>query len=357
MKKTIAFLSSGLFSLSAFSQKEQRPNIILILADDMGYSDIGCFGSEIQTPNLDRIAKQGVRMTQFYNCARSCPSRAALLTGLYPHQAGIGDMLQDNLPAYNSHLNFTSMTIAEVLQSSGYSTFISGKWHVGQEEPYWPMKRGFEKQYGSNGTPGHYFGLEKTRKFIVEDHDSMPPGEWIKTGTIEYKLMKNEDGSQWYATDAFTDRAIKYINEQKNTNSQKPFFLYLPYTAPHWPLQAFTEDIAKYKGKYMNGGWDSLRVHRYKKMIELGIIDKTLLLSPRHESVPAWETLSDSAKQNWDHWMAVYAAMVDRMDANIGKLLKCLEQNHYDENTLIVFLSDNGGCHEAARKGDPNAAP
>ncbi len=359
MKKTITILSSlGLCSLSLLAQKEARPNIILILADDMGYSDIGCFGSEINTPNLDRLASQGVRMTQFYNAARSCPSRASLLTGLYPHQTGVGDMLSDDkLPGYDTHLNFTSMTLAEVLQTAGYSTFISGKWHVGGGETYWPMKRGFEKQYGSNNTTGNYFGLEKGRKFIVEGHDSMPGGEWIKTGEVHYKLMKNEDGSQWYATDAYTDRAIGYIDQQRKTNSANPFFLYLPYTAPHWPLQAFPEDIAKYKGTYMNGGWDSVRVHRYNKLIELGIIDKSWPLSPRHETVPAWETLSDSAKQDWDQWMAVYAAMIDRMDWNIGKLMKCLEQNGYDKNTMIIFLSDNGGCHVSARNGDPAAEP
>ena len=339
-------------------EKPAEPNIILILADDMGYSDIGCFGSEINTPNLDRLAAEGLRMTQFYNAARSCPSRAALLTGLYPHQTGVGDMLQnDSLPGYDTHLNFHCVTIAEVLKEAGYSTFICGKWHVGGDEPYWPTKRGFEKQYGGPNTTGHYFGLERTRKFVVEGKDSMPPGEWIKSGSIEYKLMKNEDGSQWYATDAYTNRAIHYIHEHKKTNPGKPFFLYLAYTCPHWPLHAFPEDIARYKGKYLNGGWDSTRVRRYKKMTGLGIIDPSWPLSSRHETVPAWETLSDSEKVVWDHWMAVYAAMIDRMDQNIGKLRKCLEDNGYDKNTMIIFLSDNGGCHEAARRGDPKAEP
>lgn len=344
--------------LHATAQKLPPPNIILILADDMGYSDIGCFGSEIKTPNLDRLANEGLRMTSFYNAARSCPSRAALLTGLYPHQTGVGDMLlNDSLPGYDTHLNFNCVTLAEVLQSAGYATFISGKWHVGGDEPYWPTKRGFEKQYGSNGTTGHYFGLERTRKFIVEGRDSMPPGDWVKSNMIEYKLMKNEDGSQWYATDAFTDRAIGYIKAHRAQYADKPFFLYLPYTAPHWPLHAFPEDIAKYKGSYLNGGWDSLRVHRYNRMIELGIIDANWPLSPRHPSVPAWETLSDSAKAVWDHWMAVYAAMIDRMDWNIGRLLASLQETGALNNTLIVFLSDNGACHEPARKGDPEAEP
>ncbi len=359
--KVLSFLPAATLSVCQLqAQATERPNIIVILADDMGYSDIGCFGSEIKTPNLDRLSSEGVRMTQFYNAARSCPSRAALLTGLYPHQVGVGDMLQpgDDLPAYQTQIDLNSVTLAEVLKSAGYSTFISGKWHVGWTEGSSPMDRGFEKQYGSSdNTTGHYFGIQKGRRFTVEGKDSVPPGEWITTNTTAYKLMKNEDGSQWYATDAYTDRAIKYINEQKATLADKPFFLYLAYTAPHWPLHAFESDIEKYKGKYMNGGWDSLRINRYNRMIEMGIVDKNWPLSERHNIVPAWNTLSEKEKIRWDHWMAVYAAMIDRMDQNIGRLLENLRQNGYDKNTKILFLSDNGGCHEPARKGDPNAVP
>lgn len=245
--KLASFCLMGTTAISGHvsgQKPEQKPNIILILADDMGYSDIGCFGSEINTPNLDRLANQGLRMTNFHNAARSYPSRASLLTGLYPHQTGVGDMLQDDgMPGYQTKLNHHCVTMAEVLSQAGYYCMISGKWHVGNSEDAWPMKRGFQKQYPSNGTTGHYFGIAKGRDLVIEDTLRQTPGEWIKAGKTEYKLFKNNDGSQWYFTDAITDRAIGYINELRETDRQKPFFLYLPFTAPHWPLHAFEEDI------------------------------------------------------------------------------------------------------------------
>lgn len=337
------------------AQVEIRPNIILILADDMGYSDIGCFGSEIETPNLDRLAKEGLRMTNMHNAARSCPSRASLLTGLYPHQAGVGDMLQnDQLPGYQNKLNRNCVTLAEVLSQAGYHCMISGKWHVGGESDAWPMKRGFHKQYLSNNTTGHYFGIAKGRDYLVEDTLREVPGEWIKAGRTEYKLLKNEDGSQWYKTDAITERAIKYIQELRRNDRQKPFFLYLAYTAPHWPLHAFEEDIRRYQGKYMEG-WDQLREERYRSMIEMGIIHPDWNLSGRNPNAKDWNALPDSTKQYYDRLMAVYAAMIDRMDQNIGRLLASLEESGDKDNTLIIFLSDNGGCHEPVHRGLPGA--
>jgi arylsulfatase A-like enzyme len=347
------FIPMGLFSQSV----QTRPNIVLIMADDMGYSDIGCFGSEIQTPNIDRLAAEGLTMTHMYNAARCCPSRASLMTGLYPHQAGVGDMLQnDGLPGYQNKLNNKCVTLAEVLSAAGYHCMISGKWHLGNNEEAWPMKRGFHRQYPSNGTTGHYFGIASGRDLVIEDTLRHPPGEWIKAGEIDYKLFKNDDGSQWYLTDAITDRAIMYIDELRKTDVQQPFFLYLPFTAPHWPLHAFETDIEKYQGKYM-GGWDSLRIERYNRMINLGIISPDWNLSEQNPMAKDWDQLDNNTKIYYDRLMAVYAAMIDRMDQNIGRLLAALENTGDMSNTLILFLSDNGGCHEPIHRGKPGALP
>lgn len=322
------------------------------MADDLGYSDIGPFGSEIKTPNLDQLAGEGLRVTQFYNTGRCCPSRVSLMTGLYPHQAGVGDMLQDDgLEAYSTHLNFNSVTLAEVLQTAGYHTIISGKWHVGNEPEYWPTKRGFVDQYFSNGTTGHYFGISKGRKYVVNGQDVPPGDQWLKSGESEYQLYKNEDGSQWYATDAIATHAINFVRDFRAGNKNKPFFLYLPFTAPHWPLHAFESDIAKYQGKYM-GGWDSLRQVRYERMKSLGIIKDKWALSPLNENAKDWKSLSPDEKRYYDRLMAVYAAMIDRMDQNIGRVLEALRQTGDIDNTLIIFLSDNGGCHEIVHRGD-----
>ncbi len=337
------------------SKSSSKPNVILIMADDMGYSDIGCFGGEIHTPNIDKLAEEGLKMTNFYNAARCCPSRASLLTGLYPHQTGVGDMsADDSLVGYRGYLNKQCVTIAEVLEGQGYENMISGKWHVGYPEFAWPMKRGFDKQYPSNGTTGHYFGIVKGRKFIVEDSLIEFEDNWIKSNRVEYQLLKNDDGSQWYATDAFTFRAINYIKDLRSEDEEKPFFLYLPYTAPHWPLHAFEEDVKKYEGKYMTG-FNEIRKQRYQRMNELGIIDASWPLSPLNENTEDWESMDDSTKRYNDRLMAVYAAMVDRMDQNIGRLLAALKETGDIDNTLILFLSDNGACHEPATKGDPNA--
>ncbi|MDR2474497.1 MAG: sulfatase-like hydrolase/transferase, partial [Bacteroidales bacterium] len=339
-------IHTALFSLSSVAlsaANPSQPNIILILADDMGYSDLGCYGSEIKTPHLDSLAATGLRFSQFYNAGRSCPSRSALLTGLYPHQAGVGDMLQDDgLPAYGTHLNMQCVTLAEMLKSANYHTIMSGKWHVGSEEAYWPQKRGFDDHYYSNTTTGHYFGVAEGRKYIVDGKDTDVPGEWILSGTSKYKLLKNEDGSQWYATDAITNHAMDYIKKFRETDQSKPYFLYLAYTAPHWPLHAFEEDIAKYQGTYL-AGWDSLRVQRLNKMIQLGLLDEKSILTGRNELVSAWETLPDTTKVYYDRLMSVYAAMIDRMDQNIGRLLNFIRETNEIDNTVIIFLSDNGG--------------
>jgi len=317
------------------SDAVKKPNIILIMADDMGYSDIGCFGSEIKTPNLDRLAAKGVRITQFYNASRSCPTRASLLTGLYQHQAGVGDMVNDlGYPAYQGYLNNQCVTLAEALRLNGYNTYMSGKWHVGGKAEVHPLKRGFDRYFGLIDGAGSYYKPIAYRqnmtpvRWMLDDKDFFPPD----TG--------------FYFTDAIADYAMSFIKEEKN--GEKPFFLYLPFTAPHWPLHALPEDIAKYRGKYKKG-WDVIREERYQRMKKMGILDSSVKLSPKDAGSPDWNTLSEADKVSWDLRMAVYAAMIDRMDQNIGRIVNYLTEENQIENTMIVFLADNGGCHENTR--------
>jgi arylsulfatase len=317
-----------------------RPNIVLIMADDMGFSDLGCYGSEIHTPNLDRMAAEGLRFTQFYNAARCCPTRASLLTGLYPHQAGIGRMTGGdkgdvNPPGpYQGYLNDKCVTIAEVLKAGGYTTLMSGKWHVGETRPHWPVDRGFDRYYGLISGAANYFDITK--------------GKWARTARRFAKDGNpyNPPKEDFYMTDAFTDNAVGFIDEYGR--SDKPFFLYVAYTAPHWPLHAWPEDIAKYKGKYMQG-WDELRKERYQRMIEMGIIDAKWPLSPRDEGAVSWDSVED--KELMDLKMAVYAAQIDRMDQGIGRILAKLKAVGAEQNTLVMFLADNGGCHETGPLG------
>jgi arylsulfatase A-like enzyme len=336
-KQLLSFclLGAPIFSASLFCQKaEQKPNIILIMADDMGYSDIGCFGSEIKTPNLDRLASQGVRFTQFYNASRSCPTRASLLTGLYQHQAGVGDMVNDlGFPSYQGYLNNKCVTLAEALKINGYNTYMSGKWHVGNRPETLPVMRGFDRYFGLIDGAGSYFqripyNNNKAPRWMLENNDFNPPD------------------SSFYMTNAITDYALSFLKDQ--TGKKEPFFLYLAFTAPHWPLHALPEDIAKYRGKYMKG-WEVLRKERYQKMLKLGIIDSSAKLSPKDEASPDWEGLSPGEKKMWDLRMAVYAAMIDRMDQNIGRIIEQSKQTGDLKKTLIIFLSDNGGCHENTR--------
>jgi arylsulfatase len=317
------------------SAPARPPNIVLIMADDMGFSDIGCFGSEIATPNLDRLARGGLRFTQFYNGARCCPTRASLLTGLYPHQAGIGHMVDDRgFPAYQGHLNNTCVTIAEALRPAGYTTLMSGKWHVGEDRPHWPTDRGFDHYFGLISGSSSYFRLDKDKKMATDEQPYTPP----------------EKG--YYATDAFTDHALGFLD--RHTSAEKPFFLYLPFTSPHWPLHALPEDIDKYRGTYMMG-WDELRRQRHERMITIGVVRKEWPLTPRDDRAPAWKDVAD--KEFRDLGMAVYAAQIDRMDQNIGRVLARLDRMGASDNTLILFLADNGGCAEEINRGTPGVGP
>ncbi len=336
---SIGLAGAGI-SLNAFSQssnQENRPNIVLILADDLGFSDIGCYGGEICTPNLDRLAGGGLRFTQFYNTARCCPTRASLLTGLYPHQAGVGMMVGNlGFPSYQGYLNDRCVTLAEALKRADYNTFMAGKWHVGNKRPHWPIDRGFDRYFGLISGACSYWELMPGREMAYDNRSWRP----------------NPEDDSFYMTDAFADHAVQFLNEADQ--SENPFFLYLPFTAPHWPLHAWPEDIAKYRGQYRIG-WDELRRRRHRRMIELGIVEDKWPLSPRHERVPAWEDADNPDEQ--DLRMAVYAAMVDRMDQNIGRVLKKLEQMNAMDNTLILFLSDNGACHVMVNRGEPGIPP
>ncbi|MHC4636985.1 MAG: arylsulfatase [Planctomycetota bacterium] len=314
--------------------ENNKPNIILIMADDMGFSDIGCYGSEIQTPNLDSLASGGIRFKQFYNTARCCPTRASLLTGLYQHQAGMGQMTDrrgDVKPPgpYQGYLNQNCVTIAEVLKTAGYRTLMSGKWHVGEDRPHWPLDRGFDRYYGLISGAANYFDISKgqssdsARRFAIDNEAHLPPKE------------------NYYITDAFTENAVSFLDQY--SAEDKPFFMYVAYTAPHWPLHALPEDIAKYKGKYIKG-WDNLRQERHKRMIKMGLVDKKWPLSPRDDGAVAWEDVED--KELMDLKMAVYAAQIDRMDQGIGKIIDKLREIGKEKNTLVLFLADNGGCHE-----------
>lgn len=334
-------------SVSQVAAQQSKPNIVVILADDLGFSDIGAFGSEIHTPVLDKLAKGGLVMSQFYNAGRCCPSRAALLTGLYPHQAGVGDMVQNKgSEAYQGFLNSNCATIGELLKAGGYSTIVSGKWHVGLVPSAWAVNRGFEKSFTLQNNGSSYFNSQP----LYNDGRTV-------TFLLNGKEVQRQDTSL-YLTQAITNFALKSLDEIKDRTN--PFLLYVAYNAPHWPIQALPEDIARYKGHYLNG-WDELRQQRYKRLVALGIVKKEWALSPRFESVKAWDSLSEQEKELWDTRMAIYAAMIDRMDAGIGQILDKLKQLKKDKNTLIVFLSDNGGSADEVKKWDyvtqKNGAP
>jgi arylsulfatase len=290
----------------------------------MGFSDLGCYGSEIATPNLDRLAAGGLRFTQFYNAARCCPSRACLLTGLYPHQAGVGHMVADRkTPSYQGYLNDRCVTLAEALRLVGYQTLMVGKWHVGNERPHWPVDRGFERSVALIGSGRHYFMIPQGRILTRDDRPFTPPAK------------------DFYLTDFFTDTAVDLIDE--SGRQSKPFLLYLAYTAPHWPLQARAKDIAHYRDAYREG-WDLLRERRHRRMIQEGIVDAGWPLSPRDPRVPPWQ---ECTAKEWEAArMAVYAAQIECLDRGVGRIVSKLRDMGKLENTLIFFLSDNGGCSE-----------
>lgn len=344
-----------LWQLASAANAADKPNIIYIMSDDMGYSDIGCYGSEISTPNLNALADKGIRFTQFYNTGRCCPTRASLLTGLYPHQAGIGHMMNDRgHDGYRGELNRQCVTIPEVLRTAGYRSYLSGKWHVTQavnpqsdaDKHNWPLQRGFDRFYGTIHGAGSFFDpntLTRDNTFISPYADP------------EYRPEQMANG-EYYYTDAIADHAVRFIREHHFEADDQPFFMYVSFTAAHWPMHALEKDIAKYKGKY-DVGYDAIRTSRYERMIELGLIDRSNTVNwPIDDK---WKE-----KEHWD-WdkrnMEVYAAMIDNMDQGIGRIVQSLKDTGQLENTLICFFQDNGGCAEGYGRGgtgrDRSATP
>ena len=322
-----------------------RPNIIVILSDDMGFSDIGCYGGEIETPTLDRLAANGIRFTQFYNTARCCPTRASLLTGLYPHQAGIGHMMDDRgLPGYRGELSDQCLTIAEALKPAGYTSYAVGKWHVTkslvpkhpESRHNWPLQRGFSRYYGTITGAGSFFDPGS----LVRDNQPISPFADPEYSSTEY-----------YYTDAISDHAVRFIKEHKTA---EPFFMYVAFTAAHWPMHAKEQDIKKYRGRYAEG-YTAVREARYAKMLEQGVITQA--------NTTLWP-FPENLGEHGEYWpwdernMEVYAAMVDCMDRGIGRIVGSLEATGRLENTLICYIQDNGGCAEGMGRradGQPRA--
>lgn len=318
----------------------ERPNIVIILVDDMGFSDVGCYGGEIETPNLDGLAESGLRFTQFYNSGRCCPTRASLMTGRHPHQVGIGHMTAPPKEPlglegpYQGYLNDRCVTIAEVLREAGYHTLMTGKWHLGADrKACWPLQRGFDRYYGGISGAFNYFkpggnrGITRGNEVVATDES-------------------------FYATDTFTDVACEFISDARERDD-RPFFLYLAYNAPHWPLNAKWEDYQKYRGKYKDG-WEALMATRLAKQKALGLFATDVVPAP-HVG-PAWDDLTDQQRDDLDAIMAAYAACIDSIDQNIGKLTKHLKSLGEHDDTLIFFLSDNGACQEGGRLGKGSEA-
>jgi len=331
-RKFLALSSASVVGLAV--QQQRRPNVLLIVADDLGYSDLGCFGGEIDTPNLNQLASRGVRFSQLYSTARCCPSRASILTGQYSHKVGIGHMVSDlGQPGYRGRLSENAATIAEVLKPAGYRTFMSGKWHVGTNDP---TQRGFEQFYGT----------------LISAASFWDPAGYLRQP--QGSRTRGYDNNAFYGTDALTDHALDFLADARQTPGQ-PWFLYLAYHAPHFPLHARREDIAKYRDRYAVG-WDVLRQERLTKMKRLGLAPASTRLSPRSrftnfgETVtadnPPWDSLPSDRQADLAMRMAIYAGMIDRMDQNIGRLTADLQAKGELDNTLILFLSDNGACAE-----------
>ena len=308
--------------------QNQATNVVIFLADDLGYSDIGGYGGEIRTTNLDRLANQGVKLSNFHNTPRCSPSRASLLTGIHPHQTGIGILTGNNEAegGYAGNLNNRCATIAEVLKENGYITAMTGKWHLtnspNKPNGAWPTERGFDNFFGTLDGCATYFR----------------PGTLTRgLENIEHEAENNPD---FFYTDAIAEEAVKFLAEKP---AEKPYFLYVPFTAPHWPLHAREETVKSYAGTY-DVGWDVIRAKRLERQKALGIIPQETELSPRDARVLAWE---DEPEKQWQsRRMEVYAAMVTEMDNAIGKILNQIEDNNEWENTIIIFLSDNGACSE-----------
>lgn len=334
----VALVLAG--SVRAQAQAENRPNILVILADDLGYSDVGSYGAvEIETPNLDRLAEGGMRFSQFYNVARCSPTRASLMTGLYPHQAGVGwlggDAFggEDAPPGYLGHLNDRSVTIAALLRQEGYRTMMVGKWHIGHPRSGTaPWQRGFDRYFGRLARSDYWDAN----------------GLWLDGRPYEWEAHHDEP---FYMTDAQGDFAVRFIEEHAAADPGRPFFMYLAFNAPHFPLHAPADEVARYRDRFAQG-WDALRAKRHARLIEQGILAEGTPLPPRDVAVPAWDDVPDDEQADWTFKMAVYAAMIDIMDRNVGRAINILEEAGRLDNTLILFLSDNGASAEDIGTGE-----
>ena len=342
-------LAAALGLLLGVSRADDRPNVLLILADDLGYSDLSCYGSEIPTPHLDRLARGGARFNAFYTSARCCPSRASLLTGLHPHEAGIGSFAQAKPrqgwgKAYTGHLLADTATLAEILGDAGYSTWMVGKWHMGTPGP---IARGFQ----------HYYGY---RRFLSHSENQWDPGHYVRLPegtTPEIKLPRGE----FYATDVFNDYALEFLRQARSgPAASKPWFLYLAHSSPHFPVQAPVASIERHLETYRRG-WDVLRAERLERQKKLGLVSSGTTLPPRAEvpvdrediangfpgqENPAWNSLPADRREDLARRMATFAAMVEHIDLGIGNIIADLEEHGELDNTLILFLSDNGACYE-----------
>lgn len=332
---TLLFLSCN-STKQEIQTKEEKPNIILIMADDMGFSDLGFMGSGIQTPNIDKLANNGMVFNQFYNAGRCCPSRASLLTGLYAHNADLGWMTASDFgrPGYRGAISKNSVSIAQVLKTVGYSNYITGKWHVTYDNNMvadggnqnWPLQRGFDKYYGMLSGGGGYFEPNT----LTKDNERLTPSE------------------DFYLTEAINNNTIEILEDHFEMKKDNPFFFYVAHYAPHRPLHALEPDIKKYKGKFSKG-WDYFREQRFKTMSESGLAN-AWVLSQRPSNIPEWNSLPEEEKAMWEMRMEVYAAQIDRMDQGIGRIIDLLKQNNELDNTIIMFLSDNGGNAEPEGK-------
>jgi len=316
--------------------KQKQPNIILIMADDMGFSDLGFMGSGIQTPNIDRLAGKGMVFNQFYNAGRCCPSRASLITGLYAHNADLGWMTASDFgrPGYRGAISKNSVTLAQVLKTAGYENYMTGKWHLtydpnmeaDADNSNWPIQRGFDKYYGVLSGGGGYY-IPST---LTKNNERLNPSD------------------DFYLTEAINNSTIEILEDHYKTKKDAPFFFYVAHYAPHRPLHALEDDIKKYKGKFSKG-WDHFREQRFKTMSESGLTN-AWVLSQRPDNIPEWDSLSDKEKVMWEMRMEVYAAQIDRMDQGIGQIIDLLEEKNELDNTIIMFLSDNGGNAEPEGK-------
>lgn len=334
----VAALSAPALSWAA---SKRPPNIVIILADDLGFSDLGCYGSEIPTPNIDALAGQGIRFTQFYNCAFCSPSRAALLTGTYPHQAGLGKLEQFPIEGSQGTLGRLTdrvVTSAEVLGQAGYFTAMAGKWHLGISHGVGPWQRGFQRSFVSN----------QGRVYFPNQGGDPENGFFYIDGRKVSNTSPEAGGEDWYSTDLFADRGLRLVEEARKKD--QPFFLYLPFVNVHTPLMAPEEEIAKFKGKF-SAGWDRLREARFERQKALGVVPATQSLPPREPNSYNWEKLNAEQRLKLERLMEIYAAAVSRLDKAVGDVVARLKALGEYDNTLILFMSDNGSTAESGVDG------